>query len=859
MNSYKGSKKLLAFSPGWADADILEKTLVGRRDLVNRLEELAIDGAGGPNKHQRLIVGARGSGKTHVLRVLHNRLWGNEELKQHLLIAYLLEDEMGVASYLDFLVRLLRAILRWFPDQKQLADQLEELYDLPFDRQESRAAQLLQQMIGSKDVLIIMENLDITFNKTKGFGLKGQQALRDLVQRHPRFMIFASSQVLAKSVKEPNAPFFSFFKVIHLRRLTLEEAITFLLTMASAYGKTDAVEFLKSAHGRGRMKTIYEFTGGNHRLLVVFYEFLIADSIANLSEQFIQALVPLKPFYQEQMRSLSAQQQKIIQYLSLQRNPCTVKDIARGCLAKQNTISSQMKDLFDKNFVNRMPQGRESYYEITEVLFRICHEAELEQEGARVQLFVDFLANLYTAEELQLRQRRFFLLADRQERESQNSFAEDAAFYSQALSSHYPDVSAQVLEPADDNIESEDEFRSLFKAMENSGAYREIIQIAKHLGDDKDAFVLHTEAIAYAQLGDSEKAANFAREALSKDTEDADAHMILARALSLNPDEKDTALEHAFRARELDPGNPKMLESIGLVFFNNSRYEEAMAQFEVLNKERPDYADGWLLTGQALENLGRMEEAELMYQKSLDLDGKNVKGWIFLSGILESLGENDKAAKAFQEAERLGADMSVLLNSRGEARRMRDQYLLAIDDYEAALKVDPDAVWPQFNIVSSLVALGRVEEALNRLGIAINSDQKSSKPYDANVLQSFHENCLSLFKHAPTASFQSYIDKALDIIRSKEPPYLQRFEESLPLTIFELLKGRKTISEERFSNIVKLFEEVLGKRIEASVSLRFLKTGIEYFKNENKKALLQFSKEERSVFCKKLGIEEYKT
>ena len=112
MDKARSLKSLQSFSPGWSDPEILEKALVGRLDLVDRLEELVIDGAGGPNKHQRLIIGFRGSGKTHVLRVIHNRLWSDEELKKRLLIIYLLEDELGVASFLDFVVRLLRAIMR---------------------------------------------------------------------------------------------------------------------------------------------------------------------------------------------------------------------------------------------------------------------------------------------------------------------------------------------------------------------------------------------------------------------------------------------------------------------------------------------------------------------------------------------------------------------------------------------------------------------------------------------------------------------------------------------------------------------------------------------------------------------------
>src|SRR5581483_9366379 len=107
------TSSLQPFSPRWTNPELLEKTLVGRRALVDKLESLALEGAGGPNKYQRLIIGPRGSGKTHVLKVLHTRLSRNPALKDKLLIVYLLEDEMGVASYCDFLVRTLRAVQAW--------------------------------------------------------------------------------------------------------------------------------------------------------------------------------------------------------------------------------------------------------------------------------------------------------------------------------------------------------------------------------------------------------------------------------------------------------------------------------------------------------------------------------------------------------------------------------------------------------------------------------------------------------------------------------------------------------------------------------------------------------------------------
>ncbi|MHC4863118.1 MAG: tetratricopeptide repeat protein [Planctomycetota bacterium] len=1094
MDGFEGVAGMQSFWPGWSRPEVLEKTLAGRKELVDRLEELAIDGAGGPNKHQRLIVGVRGSGKTHVLRVLHNRLWANEDVKERLLIVYMLEDELGVASFLDFVVRMLRAIVRGYPEQKELAEGLEAIYDLPSGSQESRAVQLLLGAAGPKDVLIIMENLGVTFDDVKGFRKEGQEKLRDLVQQHPRFMIFASSQALVEGTRSPERPFYEFFKVIHLRRLTVEEAMAFLISIASVLDKKGLGRFLKTAKGRARMRVIYEFTCGNHRLLVTFYQLLTTESVVKLSELFMQALGPLKPYYQEQMRSLSAQQQKIVQYLSLRRGPCTVKDIARGCLAAPNTISSQLKGLLTRNFVNKVDKiedGRESHYEVTEALFRICYEADLEQKGAPVRLFVDFLANYYTGQEVLIRRRGYELLARKLGNGGNVPFADEAELYRKA-SLYHPQAAGGISQEGRVEYEGPGGIRTFFAEMEKSKAYREIVEFSRHLGKEKDAFVLHAEASAYAHLDEPEKAKAVALEALEKDPNDVEAHLVLADVLGSEPEGTEEALKHAHRARELAPKEPRALACIGIVYgiagdyggalrnfellnrehpdysrgwsltgqalhylerteeaevasrkvleldprnalglewvgrfagnaggheealglfrrlnevepeyaegwaltglafayleqtgeaeadyrkaleldpqqgaaldwfgrlcYNAGRCEEALGLFERLNRVEPEYAEGWALAGQVLQNLKRTEEAEAAYRKALELDPRQrmaldwfgrlcynagryeeamglsrrlnkvepdfAVGWVltgaalhnlrrteeaeaaFRKGMeldprntralewlgwllgnsgrheealeffqrlnkvapeygngwrgtaveLEYLGREGEAAEAFEEAIRLGADRVWLLTARGEVRRERGKYAAAIADYEEALGCDAKAVWPQFNIVSSELALGDIEAALERLAKALEADKASEEPAGPILVESLQENCEALFVHGPIGRFREYLEGALGII--EEAGYLEQMEQSIALTVFGFLKGHEGIDEQRFAAVVRAFEEVVGRRIDVRMAVHFLQVGIDYFKKKDRRALLRLTREERETFCKEVGIKD---
>jgi hypothetical protein len=392
----EGLNYLQTFNPIESKAELLEKTLIGRKDLVDLLEKLVIESATSGNKHQRLIIGPRGSGKTHLLRVLYNRLSSRNEIKNKLKIAYLCEDEYGIAAFLDFIIRIFRAFIKWDPkNSNYLNEEINKLKKVPIHDQEKIAVKILLNHIKGKTLLIIAENISNIFD---GIEKEGQRKLRDLVQQYPYFTFMASNQALFKDVQYEDKPFHNFFKITHLKKLTLEAAILFLKSIAEWEEKADFLKFLDEPEGKGRIHAIYDITGGNHRLLVTFYYFLKVDYKNSLSYSFIKTINDLIPYYQSFMNQLSAQQQKIVQYLCQIRKPSNVKNIAENCFSSQNTISKQMSTLEKLKYVDATSAGKETFYELSEPLLRICFEVK-ENRGRHIRLFIDFLGNFYSTEE----------------------------------------------------------------------------------------------------------------------------------------------------------------------------------------------------------------------------------------------------------------------------------------------------------------------------------------------------------------------------------------------------------------------------------------------------------------------------
>jgi Cdc6-like AAA superfamily ATPase len=144
----EGLSHLQTFNPVESKPELLEKTLIGREHIVDLLEKSVIESATTGNKLQRLIIGPRGSGKTHLLRVLYNRVSSRSDLKGKLKIAYLCENEYGIATFLDFIIRILRSFIKWDPENSNyLIEESEKLKKAPPYNQEKMAENIIKRHI----------------------------------------------------------------------------------------------------------------------------------------------------------------------------------------------------------------------------------------------------------------------------------------------------------------------------------------------------------------------------------------------------------------------------------------------------------------------------------------------------------------------------------------------------------------------------------------------------------------------------------------------------------------------------------------------------------------------------------------
>lgn len=383
------------FTPSMMAPETLETMLVQREPLLQRSLDHVLESLRTGSSHHTLFVGPRGIGKTHLISLLHHRLGGTKEAKSKALVAWMREEEWGVTSFFELVLRILRTLDASYPEL-QVDALTTPLYELPLKEAEKLAESILLQVLGTKRLVVLLENLDDLFDQ---LGEQGQKAWRAFIQNHNNMVLVCTTPALFAGVSLQKSVFYGFFDIEALRELDFEDVVNLLSKIAMERGDQELAAFIATSEGRARIRAVHHLAEGNPRIYIIFAQFLSAQALDELVPAFMHTLDELTPYYQARMKELPGQQRKIVEYLVNYRGAAPVKQIAKACFITQQICSSQLKQLKDKRYVRSIEQGRESYYELCEPLMRLCMEVK-KQRGEPIGLFVEMLQIWYSEHEL---------------------------------------------------------------------------------------------------------------------------------------------------------------------------------------------------------------------------------------------------------------------------------------------------------------------------------------------------------------------------------------------------------------------------------------------------------------------------
>lgn len=824
------------YTPRLMSPEVLENIFVQRQELAIELVERIRESVLTQALHHTLLIGPRGIGKTHLVSLIYHRICEMDDLRDCLFIAWLNEEEWSVTSFLDFLLCIFQALeenaktLRG-KQSCALTEGVEALYKLPAEVAEETGVKLLKEFIenspNSPTLLLIVENLDDLF---AGLGKDGQKQLHDFLET-TNCVILATAQCEIKEIKQKNSPFYGFFRDEKLKDLNAEDATQLLANLATHNGKNELASFIKTPTGRDRIQALYFLAGGNHRIYVIFSEFLTRrESLDELVEAFMRMLDDLTPYYQERMRFLSPQQRKIIDFLCDRRHAVTVKEIAQRGFITHQTASSQLKKLLEMGYVRTEAYGRESFYELRAPLMRFCLKAK-KQRGEPIQLIVDFLRRWYTKTELQeqlellspdAQLEREYLLHALRESEEENKD---------------PHVKLYLKE-----------YKAYFDKKDFVNALpiaEKLVAIRGHAQDwFEQGYILFSLERYEEALASLDKGIN-----LEPNNVNAWSFRgILLNIMSCH----EQALQSYERALELNPNDQDAWSFQGMTLATLKRYEEALASFNTafeLSPNKAREASDWYELGNVQRELGRYEEALASFDKALEIDSEHKSTWVLKAATLVITKRWDKALISLDKVIEFKPNDANVLVLRGWLLNIFNHYEEALKSFDKAIALGLESSWIFFCRVEALIALNRWDEGINTLEEALNrlEDGQELRAETmvfiiCNLFTNIQDTAMwkTRFTSLITLSDKHQVISALG----------QGLVQSIPIFMSEM------VSDKAAQVWLEMWQELASNYDELQIPLRLLDAAVRYREKRDQRVLLSLAIEERKLLEQVLGIDK---
>jgi len=765
------------FSPASMPAELLERTFVQREELAKRLTNVFAESALTESKHHVLLVGPRGAGKSHLVSVVYHRLKRSKALTDRMTIAFLREDEWGITSFADLLIRILRAIeADYAPSPGVSAEEVE-----------NEARKTLESATKGKTLLVIAENVDAILSS---LGEAGQRKWRALIQTECCWAVLAAAPALSPDISSQAAPFYGFFEIQHLEGLTVEEAVELLRRLALSQGNRTVAEYLNSAAGRARVRAVQHLANGNHRIFVIFYDFLTDETNGELVEPLIKTIDALTPYYQSQMKELSRQQRKIVEFLCEHRSPANVKAIASGCIVSHQTAASQLKQLLAARYLRVTRIGREAYYELNEPLLRICVEAK-SHSGEPIRLLVEFLRYWFARQELTEK------LASVAKACPQRDYLQAALREYDNVQGHEhlsPEVSRLCVALSLAELSKD-------KAVVISTA-TELAEVSKIAED----WIHYTRALSF--LGAGEEAVAPVLQAAKKNPRRVEVLIALARAYDM-AGESDKALAAIEDAVTLEPANDLAWFDKGQVLDELGRHEEAFGAFSQAARLDPDWPEPQLMMGTELLSLRNHVEAERVLKPLLKYGDRMPALYSNYGLSLARAGEFAQALQWLNRATETFPDQVEGWRNKAwaldELKRPRE----ALGALKRAMELDPRDDRAQHLYCRILFALGEHNRSLRELPTTVVAHQifhelleLSHRELGPKQLRSEMAKLQSIFTEDPgpeglAGGLTEYASEAHRQMARAELPELQVWNK----VVAELFK-----EQPRFAIVSKMFD-----------------------------------------------------
>ena len=428
----------LSFNPGQDPVTYLEAVNHGQ-NRINVLDQLLISlraEAGRPNHQHHLLIGPRGSGKTHLLRILTAGRIPSDPTLSKTYLPLVMPEEIPLRTPGDLILKFVERLAGMLqtPPQGIEIDQARQARTQcltalttakalknPLDRL-ALMTETLESAAETLDriILPIAENLDLVLYLGAARGRKNpleeQWALRRFFQESSRLLLIGAAPARFGAMEDPGKAFFDFFRTHYLDELSNDEVLE-IIRLRLIYEKDNPgdddlrrkriISILDHFKANSpKLRGLLAITGGLPRFTHLVYEVIVDTDSGRMLEVLQGFLDELTPYFQTRLdpRIIPQPEIDVLHTLAASRGPLQPSEITEELYGVPgNEVSELLNRLQERGLVKRAgrPGGQAVTWDLTEPLYRVWTSFRLGADSRDLyEILAKFVAVLFSLPEI---------------------------------------------------------------------------------------------------------------------------------------------------------------------------------------------------------------------------------------------------------------------------------------------------------------------------------------------------------------------------------------------------------------------------------------------------------------------------
>jgi len=401
------------YNPQRQSSELTEKLFVVRQKQFELLLDKIIQERESSIPQHHIIIGQRGMGKTTMLKRLEVELH-KQQYRQQFIPLLFPEEQYNVKNLAGFWLNCLDALadnLELEAKEKyqviitDIDKNIKELSKKTPEAVSENAYKYLMDICNNlnRRPVLLIDNISFALNWSNYKKNEQEQwALRKILSENGAPIIIGAGVTVTNEITNYNKPFYDLFQIQYLYKLSFEEFTELLYNLANLTQiNIDLTPLLRKE--KPRLQTLYQFTGGNPRTVIMLFKLLVKGFSADINDDLDALVDEITPLYKAKFeQELSRQQQIVIDAIAMNWDAISIKELSVMTNFKNTQLSPQLERLKEDGWIETTVayKAKGNAYFISERFFNIWYllRRSNRRQKKGVHSLSEFLECLYRPE-----------------------------------------------------------------------------------------------------------------------------------------------------------------------------------------------------------------------------------------------------------------------------------------------------------------------------------------------------------------------------------------------------------------------------------------------------------------------------